>query len=219
VTVFRLKILISAGPTRESLDPVRYLTNHSTGEMGYALARAFRAQGHSVTLVSGPTALRAPRGVRFVSITSALELQRVLRRLFVSHHLLVMSAAVCDFMPAQFCAQKIRRSGGLTLRLKKTPDIVASLAARKGKRKVIGFCLETSKWLEGARRKLAAKKLDGIVATYLGPRHRPFGQGKVTMALMTPDGRLQRLNSRPKARIAQAIAKWAQRIWFLDRTK
>jgi phosphopantothenoylcysteine decarboxylase/phosphopantothenate--cysteine ligase len=205
------KILITAGPTREMLDPVRFLSNLSTGEMGYALARAAAKKKYPVTLVSGPTALNPPAGVRFVPICSTSELKKVLVRLFPQHDVLIMSAAVCDFTAAAYCNQKIKRAGAMTLRLKKTPDILAGLPSRKGKRLVIGFCLETSDWLGRARRKMRIKNLDGIVANYYKPgMHNPFGNRRVTVALLDRFGTGRVLRSKAKSDIARQILGWIE---------
>ena len=178
------RILVTAGPTRESLDPVRYLSNHSTGEMGYAVAREARRRGCQVTLISGPVALKAPAGVEMVYISSALELERACKKHFLLNDALVMSAAVCDFRPISVSRQKMKRQGQLCLTLKKSPDILATLAARKKQQIIIGFCLETEHWLRRARLKLIEKKLDGIVANRLSSRYSPFGDIKADVAFL-----------------------------------
>lgn len=205
------KILITAGPTREMLDPVRYLSNQSTGEMGYALAKAAQKRKYSVTLVSGPVAIQPPKGIRRVDVVSAEDLRRTLNRLFVRHDVLIMSAAVCDFTPVKFSPQKLKRQSSLFLKLKKTQDIIASLAARKGPRQVvIGFCLETSRWLERAKEKLKRKRLDGIVANFFDGKHNPFGRRRVTMALVSCGGTPKIIRMKSKDRIADEILKWIE---------
>ena len=201
------RLLITAGPTREMLDPVRFLSNVSTGEMGYALARVARQKGYRVTLLSGPTKLHPPRGVKFVPVTSAREMQEACRLLFPRHDALVMTAAVCDFTAQKFHSQKIHRTQTKTLLLKQTPDIVAGLARRKGRRIVIGFSLETRGWLKNARRKLLRKNLDGMVANYYGRGHVPFGPRRVRVAFI--DRRRKRMIGRAsKAQIAARLLKW-----------
>ncbi len=203
-----LRILITAGPTREMLDPVRFLSNVSTGEMGYTLARTARAAGHKVTLISGPTALPAPAGVKFVSITSAAQLQKACRKYFPRHDVLIMSAAVCDFTPAHPKTQKIKRLKTKQFLLKQTPDIVAGLAHKKGKRTVIGFCLETQNWLGNAREKVRRKHLDGIVANYYSAAHIPFGNRKINTAFMDRQGHTLRLKNQSKAQVSKRLLKW-----------
>ncbi len=208
------KILITAGPTREMLDPVRFLSNLSTGEMGYALARAAVRGKYRVTLVSGPTALKPPAGVRYVPILSAAELKKVLGRLFPQHDMLIMSAAVCDFTVAAYRSRKMKRTADKILRLKKTPDIVGALASKKGKKLVIGFCLETTPdWLERAARKMRLKHLDGIVANrYCPGKHIPFGNRKVTVALIDHGNKAHLLKSKAKPVIARQIMGWAEKL-------
>ncbi len=213
-----LKILITAGPTREMLDPVRFLSNLSTGEMGHTLAREARRQKHKVTLISGPVALKPPAGVRYVSIVSASALQKACQIHFPKHDVLIMSAAVCDFTAAHPQRQKIRRLKTKQFLLKQTPDIIAGLAKKKGKRVVIGFCLETQDWLENARKKLEKKKLNGIVANFYTSRHVPFGNRKITTAFLGEDGFFQLHKGRSKAAISRNLLSWAEKLVRRSRT-
>ncbi|MSR77345.1 MAG: phosphopantothenoylcysteine decarboxylase [Candidatus Omnitrophica bacterium] len=205
------KILITAGPTREMLDPVRFLSNLSTGEMGYTLARMAQARGYHVTLISGPTALQPPSGVKFISIMSAEELQCACRKEFPKQDALVMSAAVCDFTVASRHPQKIQRTKIRSLQLRQTPDIVAGLAKKKGKRIVIGFCLETVDWLERAGEKLRRKGLDGIVANYYQKGHVPFGNRRINAAFL--DHRTTRLlKKQSKSQVSLALLRWLETL-------
>ena len=206
------KILITAGPTREMLDPVRFLSNVSTGEMGYALARAAQNKGYQVTLISGPTALNPPAKIHFVPVVSAQDMQRACQKLFPKHDVLIMSAAVCDFTPLKFTHEKIQRTKTNHFELKQTDDIVAGLARKKGKRKVIGFCLETSHWLEKAREKMKRKGLDGIVANYYTKQHSPFGNRKINTAFIGPQGKIQRLYRVSKPQVARKLLTWLEGI-------
>lgn len=201
------KILITAGPTREMLDPVRFLSNLSTGVMGYTLARAAASQGYKVTLISGPTALKRPPGVRYIPIVTALELKAACQKEFDKHDVLVMTAAVCDFMSRVKQLQKIQRKRTKMIHLKQTPDIVAGLAKGKGKRLVIGFCLETSDWLQNAKRKLKEKKLDGMVANFYKKRHVPFGENRITTAFISQQ-KTTLLRKVSKRQIAQKLLVW-----------
>lgn len=206
------KILITAGPTREMLDPVRFLSNVSTGEMGYALAAEAVKQGCEVTLISGPTALKPPARAKFVAIESAADLKRACEREFPAHDMLVMVAAVCDFTAAKKHRHKIHRTRTRQLNLKRTPDIVAGLARRKAGRTVIGFCLETEKWLETAKSKIERKQLDGIVANYYTARHIPFGNRRINTAFIDKKGTVTHLKNRSKRQIAAALLKWIEEI-------
>lgn len=206
------RILVTAGPTRESLDPVRYLSNHSTGAMGYAVAREARRRGCQVTLISGPVALNAPAGVKMVSVTSALELERACKKYFPLNDALVMSAAVCDFRPSSISKQKMKRHGPLHLLLEKTPDILATLAAHKKQQLMIGFCLETEHWLSRARRKRIEKKLDGIVANRLTSSYSPFGNVKADAAFLDGSETALIFKSKSKKSLACSLLTWMERL-------
>ncbi len=205
------KILITAGPTREMLDPVRFLSNLSTGEMGYTLARIAREKKFQVTLISGPTNLMPPPGVEFVPIVSAEDLRQACRKHFPKHDVLVMTAAVCDFTAASKHSQKIHRTQTKRLLLKQTPDIVAGLAKKRGRRVVIGFCLETQDWLKNAERKLRKKNLNGIVANFYNKSHVPFGNRKITTAFMDKSG-VRMLKRQSKQKIAAELLVWMQKL-------
>lgn len=205
------RLLITAGPTREMLDPVRFISNLSTGEMGYVLASTARDLGYQVTLISGPTALVRPKGVKFIPIVSTQDLKQACEKQFLKHDVLIMTAAVCDFMAKRFHPQKIMRTKTNRFELKRTPDILAGLSRRKKGRVVIGFCLETRDWLKKAEEKLKRKRLDGIVANYYSPRHNPFGTGRVNMAFIAKgEKRARKLENQTKKQIAKKLLKWME---------
>ena len=204
----RLNVLITAGPTREMLDPVRFLSNVSTGHMGYTLARTAKARGHHVTLVSGPTALKPPKGIRFIAIVSARDMQKACQRFFFKQDALIMTAAVCDFTAPFTSRQKIRRTKTKKFVLRQTPDIVAGLAKDKGRRVIIGFCLETENWLSNAKRKIRRKSLDGIVANYYNKTQVPFGDRRITTAFVDWKGRVRILRNQSKAAISRRLLDW-----------
>jgi len=160
-----MKILITAGPTREHLDPVRFLSNRSTGKMGFAVAQAAAERGHAVTLISGPVSLPTPAGVTRVDVVSACEMFAAVERLLRDHDALVMSAAVADWRPKQVSALKLKKSTmNPILELVPNPDILRSLSPSKGQRLFVGFAAETGDPLSEAQRKLESKGLDLIVA-------------------------------------------------------
>ena len=207
------KILITAGPTREMLDPVRFLSNLSTGKMGYALAKVAVSKGYRVSLVSGPTDLQPPKGVKFYAVISAIQMKKVCAKLFPRHDGLIMTAAVCDFMPAAVGRHKIPSAKGLTLKLKRTPDILASLAKRKGRKVVIGFCLETQDLIRRAAEKLIRKKLDGIVANFYDPNgHIPFGKRRVEAHLIDAAGKVRKIADRSKVKVAKTLLEWMESL-------
>ncbi len=156
-------VLVTAGPTREQIDPVRYISNRSSGRMGYALAEAALRRGAQVILVSGPTALKPPSAAETIYVESADQMRRTLIDRFNDCSVLIMAAAVSDYKPKTSMRQKIKRRGPFALELEPTSDILAELAERKQNQVVIGFAAETENVVENARRKLTAKSLDAIV--------------------------------------------------------
>ena len=156
-------VLITAGPTREKIDPVRYLTNRSSGRMGYALAEAALRRGARVLLVSGPTTLTPPGAAEVTGVESAEEMRDAVLRLLPQASIVIKTAAVSDYRPKAASGQKIKRKGPMTLELEATPDILKELSGRKESRIVVGFAAETENVLENARQKLVGTNLDAIV--------------------------------------------------------
>jgi phosphopantothenoylcysteine decarboxylase/phosphopantothenate--cysteine ligase len=156
-------VLVTAGPTREKIDPVRYLTNRSSGRMGYAIAEAALRRGARVLLVSGPVAIAAPGGAELTPVETADEMLAAVLKLLSQSTMVIKTAAVADFRPKAAAGQKIKRKGEMTLELEPTADILAEVARRKTSQVVVGFAAETENVLENARKKLASKSLDAIV--------------------------------------------------------
>ncbi len=156
-------ILVTAGPTREKIDPVRYLTNRSSGRMGYAIAEAALRRGARVLLVSGPTAIDAPGAAELTRVETAEEMLAAVLKLLPESTVVIKTAAVADFRPKAASGQKIKRKGEMKLELEPTADILAEVARRKTSQVVVGFAAETENVLENARKKLASKSLDAIV--------------------------------------------------------
>jgi phosphopantothenoylcysteine decarboxylase / phosphopantothenate---cysteine ligase len=206
------RVLVSAGPTREALDPVRYLSNHSSGKMGHAVARAARRRGGEVVLVSGPSDLPPPPGIRTVAVTTAAEMQRVLETEFRSATVLVMAAAVADYRMRRPAERKVKkREVSLTLALERTEDILAGLAARKGRRLVVGFAAETHAVTEEAARKLRDKRLDLIVANDVTAPGAGFGSDTNIVHLLDAEGGTESLPVLPKDEVAGRILDWVVR--------
>lgn len=160
-------VLVSAGPTREALDPVRYISNRSSGRMGYQVAAAARRRGATVTLVSGPSSLKPPRGCELVAVESAAEMNEAMRERVTAANVVVMVAAVADYRPTTVAPSKIKKTdgaAGMTVELTRTDDVLAGLARARGRRVVVGFAAETDDVREHARKKLGDKRLDLIVA-------------------------------------------------------
>jgi phosphopantothenoylcysteine decarboxylase/phosphopantothenate--cysteine ligase len=159
------RILVTAGPTQEPFDPVRFISNHSSGKMGYALAVTARRRGATVTLISGPTALAVPQGVEFVSVITAVEMRDAVLERLEEATVVIKAAAVADYRPAVRERQKIKkREGHMNIRLERNPDIISEIARRKGDRIVVGFAMESEHLIEHARTKLVEKGMDFIVA-------------------------------------------------------
>lgn len=160
-----MKVLVTAGPTREFIDPVRFLTNRSTGKMGYAIAEAFREKGHEVVLISGPVNLEAPEGVRVIQVVSASQMHESVTREFTDSDALIMAAAVADWSPAEVHSSKLKKGGGgdrLLLELIRTVDILKVLSRCKRDQIMAGFAAETGAPVAEGRRKLQEKGLDII---------------------------------------------------------
>lgn len=201
-----LRVLVTAGPTREHLDPVRFLSNPSSGRMGYAMAEEAAARGARVALVSGPTTLPDPAGVEIERVTSAREMLAACRRRFAGCDVLVAVAAVADVRPARRHRQKLKKQAiGSTLELEPTPDIVATLAADKGGRFVVGFAAETTDLLASAAAKMERKGLDLIVANDVGDPAVGFGSADNRVVVLAPDGSRLELGPAPKREVAAGI--------------
>jgi phosphopantothenoylcysteine decarboxylase / phosphopantothenate---cysteine ligase len=199
-------ILITAGPTCEDLDPVRYLTNRSSGKMGYAVAEAAARRGARVILVSGPTSLDTPSGVERINVRSAEEMHRVVVAKFPDSSVAIFAAAVADYRPAASRAQKIKRdTEPFTLSLEPTPDILASVARNKGDKLVVGFAAETQNLAENARKKLASKNADLMVANDVTAEGAGFDHETNVVTLFARDGREQPLPRMEKREVAQHI--------------
>ncbi len=199
-------VLVTAGPTREHLDPVRFLSNPSSGRMGDAVARQAWRRGAQVTLVSGPTALTAPPGIERVDVTSAAEMAAAVDERFDSVDVVVMTAAVADFRPAQVAAGKVAKEDlGAGLTLERTDDILAGLGARKVGQLLVGFAMETDDLEARAAAKLARKNLDLIVANDLTRPGAGFGHDTNEVVILAPDQDPERLSLRSKEQVAERI--------------
>ena len=186
------KVLVTAGPTQEAIDPVRYITNHSTGKMGYALAEAAMLRGAEVTLISGPTAIEPPMFVNVIPIISAQEMFEKVATNVTENDIIIKAAAVADYRPKEVCDEKIKKSDHDTeIELERTTDILAYLGKNKGKTFLCGFSMETENMLENSRRKLDKKNLDMIVANNLKDKGAGFGVDTNLITIITRDRELQ----------------------------
>jgi phosphopantothenoylcysteine decarboxylase/phosphopantothenate--cysteine ligase len=208
------RVLVTAGPTQEPIDPVRVLTNPSTGTMGYALAEAAARRGAQVTLVSGPTALETPPGVERVDVTTAEEMHEAVQTRREATDLFFMAAAVADFTPADPSDTKLKKDAtgasdedeAFVLRLRRTPDILRTVGThRRDDQVLVGFALETDDGLANARRKLEAKHLDWIALNNLRDEGAGFGTGTNQVTLLHRSGATETLPRMPKRAVADAM--------------
>jgi phosphopantothenoylcysteine decarboxylase/phosphopantothenate--cysteine ligase len=199
-------VLITAGPTCEDLDPVRYLTNRSSGKMGYAVAEAAVRRGAKTILISGPTALEAPNGVQRIDVRTAEDMLRAVNENFERATIAIFAAAVADYRPAKSFDQKIKREKeSLTITLETNADILATVAKNKGNRLVVGFAAETECVAENARKKLTAKNADIIVANDVTAEGAGFDVDTNVVTLFSRDGRDVALPRMSKTEVAQRI--------------
>ena len=206
-------VLVTAGPTCEDIDPVRFLTNRSSGKMGYAVAASAAGRGARVALVSGPTSLETPQGVERIDVRTAEEMLRAVQERFTACTMAVFAAAVADYRPAEKASQKIKRGKDtVTLRLEPNPDILATVAREKGERLVIGFAAETERVAENARKKLTLKNADLVVANDISSEGAGFDHDTNIVTLFSRDGRDLPLPRLSKAEAAQRILDEALRL-------
>jgi len=206
-----MKLLVSAGPTMEELDPVRFISNHSSGKMGYAIAQQAAERGAEVDLVSGPTVLPVPAGVELHAVRSTLEMQRVMEELFDKADAAILAAAPSDYRAFAVAEQKIKRSGErLSIELIENPDIAAGLGRRKEGRVLVVFALETEKGLERAREKLVRKGGDLIVLNMLSDEGAGFAFDTNRVTFIDADGDEQALPLLSKVAVADRILDWVQ---------
>lgn len=201
-----LRVLVTAGPTREAIDPVRYVSNHSTGKMGYAVASAAFKRGAAVTLVTGPVNLIPPSGVEVVNVTSAIEMYNEVMKVYESYDVLIMVAAVADYRCVAVADKKIKKSGDtLVLELVKNPDIAAELGKVKGDRILVGFSAETNDLIKNASAKLDSKNMDMIVANDVTMEGAGFGTDTNIVKIVTRDGSVVDLPVMSKDKVAHRI--------------
>ncbi len=184
-----MKVLITAGPTVEAIDPVRFLTNRSSGKMGYALAAAAVKRGHSVLLISGPSALELPEGVDFLPIESAAEMYQAVESQITKHDIAIFAAAVADYTPTTVADQKIKKTGNeMTISLTRTKDILGSAREVMGfEGTLIGFAAETENVIENARGKCLRKNCDLVIANDVSRNDIGFDSSENEVTLVYPD--------------------------------
>jgi phosphopantothenoylcysteine decarboxylase/phosphopantothenate--cysteine ligase len=209
----QLRFLVTAGPTREFFDPVRFVSNRSSGKMGYALAEAAAKISKNVTLISGPTALDAPKNVKLVRVNTAQEMHDAVLSRIDACDILLMSAAVCDVRPKKFAKSKLEKANlPKILELERTPDVLLAAKKRKKNQIFVGFAAETHDVLEHARAKLARKGLDLIVANDVTRADAGFEADTNIVTILSRDGSSETLPKMTKKALAGEIVKRAVRL-------
>jgi len=201
-----VNILITAGATQEAIDPVRFISNPSTGKMGFALAEAARLRGATVALVAGPTSLTPPEGVRYSAVTSALDMLEAVERSYSDCHVFISAAAVSDLTPLHPATEKLKKTGlETTIRFRPTPDILKMMGEKKGERVHVGFALESENLLANATEKLRRKRLDLIVANDLTVEGAGFAVDTNVATILGSDGTVEKLSKMSKRALAGRI--------------
>ncbi len=200
------KILVTAGPTREAIDPVRFISNPSTGKMGFALARVAKRRGADVILISGPVTLKAPRGVETYFVTSAIEMRDIVLKHYYTCSVVIKAAAVSDFRPDEVSREKIKKDkDGIRIRLRLNPDILEELGSIKEGRILVGFAAETENLLENAMEKIRKKNLDFIVVNDVSSPTAGFGADTNKVYIIDSKGKIDDLPLMPKEEVASKI--------------
>ena len=214
-----MRFVVTAGPTREAIDPVRFISNRSSGKMGYAIAEAALARKHQVTLISGPAAIPPPKAAKLVSISTSEELHAAVRRALRDCDVFVMCAAVSDYRPAQVSPRKMKkRRGTFSLKLVPTRDVLTSLPKRR-RYLVIGFAAETHDVARNAEKKLRAKNCDAIVANDVSGSEVGMESDENEVTIFFRDGQKQKISRAPKKIIARELVKIFAKMFEKGLTK
>ncbi len=207
------KVLVTAGPTREAIDPVRFITNHSTGKMGFALAEAAKLRGADVTLIAGPNKLDKIDGLKYIEIESVADLQKAVEQAYAGTDILLMAAAVADYHPKSPAKNKLKKGAAESvIALSKAPDILADLGQRKDQCIHVGFALETENEIENAQKKLAEKNLDLVVLNNPKEPGAAFAGDTNVVTILTRDGKTEKLPMLSKAETAERILDRVDRL-------
>jgi phosphopantothenoylcysteine decarboxylase / phosphopantothenate---cysteine ligase len=211
-------VLVTAGPTQEPIDTVRFISNPSSGKMGYAIAEAARQRGAEVILVSGPTNLTPPAGVQVYQVQTACQMHAAVMRTFETADVVIKAAAVSDYRPKRFIPYKVKKTEEVqSVELVRNPDILTELGQRKGKRVLVGFAAETEELLANAQKKVQAKHLDMIVANEVGHAGSGFQSDANKVLILHDDGRIEDLALMSKQQLAHEIlARVVERLRRLD---
>ncbi|MDO8603426.1 MAG: phosphopantothenoylcysteine decarboxylase [Candidatus Omnitrophota bacterium] len=210
-----IRIIVTAGPTEEPIDPVRFISNRSTGHMGYRIAEEALKRKHKVTLISGPVDIIPPRACNFISIRTADELLRELKKIISKADCLFMCAAVSDFKVSEIATKKIKRDKSVNIKLIPNKDMLKELGGYHKRNLFIGFSLETENLVRNSYIKLKSKKLDLIVANSFTRSHNPFGNNKLDVTLIDKNRRISKIRDKNKAFIAHVLLDKIEEMWYL----
>jgi phosphopantothenoylcysteine decarboxylase/phosphopantothenate--cysteine ligase len=200
------KVLVTAGPTQEPLDPIRFITNRSSGKMGYALAEAAQMRGAEVVLISGPTHLPPPHGVKVIAVETATQMHEEVTKLYKKMGVVIMAAAVADYRPAEFSPKKLKKEkNNVTITMVKNPDILAEMGKRKGTTFLVGFAAETENLLANAQQKLQTKNIDLIIANDVTQPGAGFETDTNIVTLLCRNGKSEKLPQMSKEFLAHKI--------------
>jgi phosphopantothenoylcysteine decarboxylase/phosphopantothenate--cysteine ligase len=214
-----VRFVVTAGPTREAIDPVRFISNRSSGKMGYAIAEAALAKKHGVTLISGPATIAPPPGAKLISVTSGDEMFEAVRDATRDCDALVMCAAVSDYKPATIALRKMKkRTSAFALRLVPARDILSSLPKRR-RYLTIGFAAETHDLKKNAQKKLREKNCDAIVANDVSGRETGMESDENEVTIFLRDGEMKTISRAPKKNIARALVKIFEKMFEKGLTK
>lgn len=199
-------VVVTAGPTQEKIDPVRFYTNHSSGKIGYAIAEEAKKRGANVILVSGPTNISPPKGIKVVPVESAQQMFEAVIKEFDKADIVIKSAAVADYRPKEAFNQKVKKQpGDLVIEMERTPDILRTLGEAKGNQVLVGFAAETNNLIEHAQEKLIRKKLDLIVANDISVEGAGFKEDTNIVTLIRKDGKVNQLPMMTKKQVANKL--------------
>ena len=203
------RVLVTAGPTQEPIDPVRYIGNRSSGKMGFAIANAAALRGAEVTLISGPVSLKTPRNTTRIDVSTAGQMKDAVEKEFPSADMVIMSAAVADFSPTEPAPEKIKRNmhqgEHYTLQLRKNPDILKALGEKKTRQVLVGFALETENGIANAKEKLSSKRLDAVVLNNPRDEGAAFGTDTNVVTVITAAGKVEQLPRMSKFDVANEL--------------
>lgn len=200
------KVLITAGPTQEAIDPIRYITNHSSGKMGYSLAAAARDRGADVTLVSGPTNIEKPRGVEVIDVITAKDMYEAVLKHFEESHVIIKAAAVADYKPKEISKDKIKKGDtDLNIELSRNPDILLELGKMKKDKILVGFAAETKDLIENAKSKIDRKNLDFIIANNISQSGAGFKEETNIVSIIDSLGNIEKYDKMKKEEVSNII--------------